>query len=197
MEVDWGGNLKHNYTLSGSMLMEVDWGGKLIINSMVDWGPHETHPNGHNISEIDWGGHGSRSNHMTEFLLSEVDSGAHDSTFFLFLVNIDCDAKSMESFTQGLWGELQQTMSSTPLIGHMTDSLDTGQTEDYAFNPKPIDPELDDPEQLTAESIQPYLSLVGQLHWLVTLGGLSPMHKSLHCPCSGQPQGNYKGSMFF
>ena len=23
------------------------------------------------------------------------------------------------------------------------------------------------------------------------------MHKSLHCPCSGQPQGNYKGSMFF
>ena len=23
------------------------------------------------------------------------------------------------------------------------------------------------------------------------------MHKSLHCPCSGQPQENYKGSMFF
>ena len=43
MEVDWGGNLKHNYTSSGSMLMEVDWGGKLIINSMVDWRAHETH----------------------------------------------------------------------------------------------------------------------------------------------------------
>ena len=71
----------------------------------------------------------------------------------------------MESFTQGLWGQLQQTMSSTPLIGHMTDSLDTGQTEDDAFNPKPIGPELDDPEQLTGKSIQPYLSLVGQLHW--------------------------------
>ena len=94
MEVEWGGNLKHNYTSSGSMLMEVDWGDKLIINSMVDWRTHETHPNGHNISQIDWGGHGSRSNHMTEFLLSEVDWGAHDSSFFLFFINIDCDAKS-------------------------------------------------------------------------------------------------------
>ena len=58
MEVDWGGNLKHNYTSCGFMLMEVDWECKLINNSMVDWGAHETHPNGHNISEIDWGGHG-------------------------------------------------------------------------------------------------------------------------------------------
>ena len=70
----------------------------------------------------------------------------------------------MESFTQKLWGELQQTMSSTPLIGHMTDSLHTGQTEDDAFNPKPIDPKIDDPEQLDGESTQPYLSLTGQLH---------------------------------
>ena len=115
--------------------MEVDWGGKLIINSMVDWGAHETHSNGHNISEIDWGGHGSSSNQMTEFLLSEVDWGAPDSSFFLFLVNFDYDAKPMEFFTQELWGELQQTMSSTTLIGHMTDSLDTGQTEDDAFSP--------------------------------------------------------------
>ena len=76
----------------------------------------------------------------------------------------------MEFFTQKWWGELQQTMSSTPLIGHMTDSLDNGQTEDDAFNLKPIDHELDDPEQLAGESIQPYLSLVGQLYWLVTLG---------------------------
>ena len=89
-----------------------------------------------------------------------------------FLVNIDCDAKPMEFCTQGLWGELQQSVSSTPLNGHMTGSLDTGQTEDDAFNPKPIDPELDDSEQLSGESIQPYLSLVGQLQWLVTLGRL-------------------------
>ena len=63
-------------------------------------------------------------------------------------------------------------MSSTPFIGHMTDSLDTGQTEDDAFNPKPIDPELNDSEQLTGKSIQPYLSLIGQLQRLVTLGRL-------------------------
>ena len=152
MEADWGGKLKHNYTSSGSMPMEVDWRGKLILNSMVDWGAHETHPTGHSIPEVDWGGHDSSSNHMNEFLSSEVDWGAY---FFLFLANIDYDAKAMEFLTQGLWGELQQSISSTPLIGHMTDSLDTCQTEDDAFNHKPIDPELDDSEQLTGESIQP------------------------------------------
>ena len=47
---------------------------------------------------------------------------------------MDYDAKPMEFFAQRLWGELQQKMSSTSLIGHMTDSLDTGQTEDVAFN---------------------------------------------------------------
>ena len=172
MEIDWGGNLKLIHTSCGCMLMEVDWGGNLIDNSMVDWGTHETQPNGQNISEVDWGSHGCSSNHMTECLPSEVDWGTHDSSFILFLVNIDYDAKPMEFFTQGLWGELQQTMSSTPLIGHMTDSLDTGQTEDDAFNPKKIGPELDDSEELTGESVQLYLSLIGQLHRLVTLGRL-------------------------
>ena len=76
----------------------------------------------------------------------------------------------MVFFTQGLWGELQPRMSSTPLIELLTDSLDTQQTEDDAFNLKPIDPELGDSEQLTGKSIQPFLSLVGQLQWLVTLG---------------------------
>ena len=100
------------------MLMEVDWGGKLIANSLDYWGDHETHPNGHKISEVDWGGHDCSSNHMNDFLFSEVDWGAHDSSFFLFLVNIDYDAKPMDFFTQGLGGELQQIMS--PLL-----SLDT------------------------------------------------------------------------
>ena len=63
-------------------------------------------------------------------------------------------------------------MPSTSLIEHMTDSLDIRQTEDDAFNPKPIDPELDGSKQLTGESTQPYLSLVGELQWLVTLGRL-------------------------
>ena len=121
MEVDWEGKLKLNYTSSRCMVMEVDWGGKLILNSMVDWGDHETHPNGHSLTEVDWGGHDVIPNHMNEFLLSEVDWGAHDSSFFLFLANIDYDAKPMEFFTQGLWEELQQKMSSTLLIGYLTD----------------------------------------------------------------------------
>ena len=170
MEVDWGGKLKLNYTSCGCMLMEVDSGGKLIVNSM---GTHETHANGHNISEVDWGGHHSSSNHMNEFIFSEVDWGAHDSSFFLFLVNIDYHAMPMEFSTQRLWGELQHKISSTPLIGYMNDSFYTGQTEDDVFNSIPIDPELDDSEQLTGKSIRPYLILVGQLQWLVTLGRLA------------------------
>ena len=54
---------------------------------------------------------------MTEFLLSEVDWGAHDSSFILFLVNIDYDSKPKYFFTQELWGRLPQRTSSTPLIG--------------------------------------------------------------------------------
>ena len=143
MEVDWRGKLKLNYTSCGCMLMEVDWGGKLIVSSMGDGELMK-------LTQMDTD---FCSNHMNKFLLSEVDWGAHDSTFFLFLVNIHYDAKPVQFFTKTLWGELQQIMSSTPLIGHMADSLDTGQTEDYTFNPKPNGHELDDSEQLTGESI--------------------------------------------
>ena len=105
-------------------------------------------------------------------MFSEVDWGAHDSSFFLFLLNIDYDANPKEYVIQGLWGELQPSISSTPPIEYMIDSLDTGQTEDDIFNSKPNDPKLDDSEQLAGKSIQPYLILVGQLKWLVTLGRL-------------------------
>ena len=98
----------------------IDWGGKLIVNhtsecmlSEVDCRAHQTHQNGHSITEgdwgghdislylmdgymlsgVDWGGHDSSSNHMNGFLLSKVDWGAHDSRFFLYLVHIDHDAK--------------------------------------------------------------------------------------------------------
>ena len=101
----------------------------------------------------------------------------------------------MEFFTQGLWGELQQSISSTPLIELLTDSLDTGQTEDDAFNSRPIDPELDDSEQLTGESIQPYLSLVGQLQWLVTLGRLVIHAQVTTLPMFRSTPGNYTEPM--
>ena len=156
--------------------MEIDWGGKFNCTSyrcpMANWQGHETHPTGHNTSEVDWGGHDPNTNHMNEPLLSEVDWGAHGSSLFLFLVNIDYDAKPNESFIQGLWGELQHRTPSIPLIGLQTDSLATGQTGDDIFNSTPINPDLDDPDQFTGESIQSFLTLVGQLQWLVILGRL-------------------------
>ena len=109
-------------------------------------------------------------NHMNGSLLSEVDWGAHDSSVFLFLVNIDYDAIPNDSSIQGLWGELHHRTSSIPLIGLQTDSLATGQTGDDIFNSTPFIPDLDDPEQLTGESIQSFLTFVVQLQWLVALG---------------------------
>ena len=40
------------------------------------------------------------------------------------------------------------------------------------FNSIPINPDVDDPEQLTGESIQSFLTLVVQLQWSVGLGRL-------------------------
>ena len=161
-------------SFGSSMLMEIDWGGKFNFTScgcpMANWQGHETHPTRHNTSEVDWGGHDPNPNHMNESLLSEVDWRAHDSSVFLFLVNIDYDAKPRESSIQGLWGELQHRTSSNPLIGLQTDFLATGQTGDDIFNSTTINPDLNDPEQLTGESIQSFLILVVQLQWLVALG---------------------------
>ena len=60
-EVDWGDQLKLNYTTYGYMLMEIDWGRKFNYTScgypMANWQGHETHPTGHETSEVDWGGH--------------------------------------------------------------------------------------------------------------------------------------------
>ena len=85
-----------NNTSCGFMLKEVDWRGKHPINSVVDWQRHETYPTGHNISEVDWG-------------------ALHDSSFFLFVVNIDYDAKPKDFFTQELWGGLSERITSTTL----------------------------------------------------------------------------------
>ena len=84
---------------------------------MANWQGHETHPTGHSTSEVNLGGHNPNPNHMNESLLSEVDWGAHDSSIFLFLVNIDYDAKPNESSIQGLWGELQHRNPPFLLLG--------------------------------------------------------------------------------
>ena len=75
-------NIKLNYTTYGYMLMEIDWGGKFNYTScgcpMANWQGHETHPTGHNTSEVDWVGHDPNPIHVNESLLSEVDWGAHN-----------------------------------------------------------------------------------------------------------------------
>ena len=96
-----------NNTSCGFMLKEVDWGRNLEVNYASG---------GLNISEVDWGDHDPSTNNMNKILLSEVDWGAlHDSSFFLFLVTIDYDARPKDFFTQELWGGPPERTSSTTL----------------------------------------------------------------------------------
>ena len=125
------------------MLKEVDWGGKHPINSVVDWQRHETYPTGHNISEVDWG-------------------ALHDSSFFLFLVNIDYDAMSKDFFTQELWGGLPERTRSTTLISlnHVEGKL--VHHLELQKEPSRLDHQLDqqrDPKSSTHPGIFPNPSL--------------------------------------
>ena len=60
-------------------------------------------------------------------------------------------------------------------------------------------PELDDTELLTGESIQHYLTMIGQLQWLVTLGRVDHPCTSHHhvqiqvCPKKRAPRKATKG----
>ena len=106
-----------NNTSCGFMLKEEDWGRNLKLNYTSG---------GLNISEVDWGDHDPSTNNMNKILLSEVDWGAlHYSSFFLFLVNIDYDAKPKDFFTQELWGGLSERTSSTTLrsLNHIEGKL--------------------------------------------------------------------------
>ena len=44
--------------------MKVDWGGKIIVNSMVNWGVHETHQTEHSTTRVHWGDHDPTLNPM-------------------------------------------------------------------------------------------------------------------------------------
>ena len=71
-------------------------------------------------------------------MLPEVDWGAHNSSFFIYLENISHDGDPKSFFTQGLRVGLPQRTSSTPLMEYLKDSFDTGQIEDGFFNSKSI-----------------------------------------------------------
>ena len=119
-EVDWGDKLKLNYTTSGYMFKEVDWGDKSNYTScgcpMANW-------------------HAS--------LLSEVDWGAHHSSVFPFLVNIDYDVKSQDFFTQGIWGGPAVRTSSPTLrsLNHVEGKL--AHYLDLQRDPSRLDHQLD------------------------------------------------------
>ena len=173
-EVDWGDKLKLNYTPYGYMLMEIDWGGKFNYTScghpMANWQGHETHPTGHKTSEVDWGGHGPNGS---------------DNPPPMFIINLDDLLGSIFLLPMDENGERKRATISEHVKDQVRFKLkiDGDQLDD--LNPNHVNesllsevdwgahnPDTDDPEQLTGESIQSFLTFVVRLQWLVTLGRL-------------------------
>ena len=173
-EVDWGDKLKLNYTTHGYMLMEIDWGGKFNYTScgypMANWQGHERHPPGHKTSEVDWGGH---------------DPNGPDNPPPMSIINLDDLLESIFLLPMDENGERKRATISEhvkdqvrfklkidgdqlhdPYPNHVNESL-LLEVDCGAHNP-----DADDPEQLTGESIQFFLTVVVQLQWLVALGRL-------------------------
>ena len=173
-EVDWGDKLKLNYTTHGYMLMEIDWGGKFNYTScgypMANWQGHEKHPTGHKTSEVDWGGH---------------DPNGSDNPPSMPIINLDDLLGSIFLLPMDENGERKRATISEHVKDQVRFKLkiDGDQLDD--LNPNHVNesllsevdwgahnPDADDPEQLTGESIQSFLTFVVQLQWLVTLGRL-------------------------
>ena len=173
-EVDWGDKLKLNYTTHGYMLMEIDWGGKFNYTScgypMANWKGHEKHPTGHKTSEVDWGGH---------------DPNGPDNPPPMSTINLDDLLGSIFLLPMDENGERKRATISEHVKDQVRFKLkiDGDQLDD--LNPNHVNesllsevdwgahsPDADDLEQLTGESIQPFLTFVVQLQWLVTLGRL-------------------------
>ena len=173
-EVDWGDKLKLNYTTHGYMLMEIDWGGKFNYTSceypMANWQGHETHPTGHKTSEVDWGGH---------------DPNGPDKPPPMSIINLDDLLGSIFLLPMDENGERKRATISEhvkdqvrfklkidrdqlddPYPNHVDESL-LSEVDWGAHNP-----DADDPEQVTGESVQSFLTFVVQLQWLVALGRL-------------------------
>ena len=153
-EVDWGDKLKLNYTISGYMLKEVDWGDKSNCTScgcpMANW--HES-------------------------FLSEVDWGAHHSSVFLFLVDIDYDAKSQDFFTQGIWGGLAVRTSSTTLrsLNHVKGKL--ANYLNLQKDPSRLDHQLDQQKDSKSSPCPQYESIYNLLNqWDPGENLLLPQH---------------------
>ena len=173
-EVDWGDKLKLNYTTYGYMLMEIDWGGKFNYTScgypMANWQGHETHPTGHKTSEVDWGGHDPNgSDNPPPMSIINLDD-LLGRTFLLPMdengerkrATISEHVKDQVRFKLKIDGDQLDDLNPNHVNESLLSEVDWGAQT----------PDADDPEQLTGESIQSFLTLVVQLQWLVTLGRL-------------------------
>ena len=173
-EVDWGDKLKLNYTTYGYILMEIDWGGKFNYTScghpMANWQGHETHPTGHKTSEVDWGGHDPNGpDNPPPMSIINLD----DLLGRIFLLPIDENGerkratisehvKDQVRFKLKIDGDQLDDLNPNHVNESLLSEVDWG-----AHNP-----DADDPEQLTGESIQSFLTFVVQLQWFVALGRL-------------------------
>ena len=173
-EVDWGDKLKLNYTTQGYMLMEIDWGGKFNYTSceypMANWQGHETHPTGHKTSEVDWGGH---------------DPNGPDKPPPMSIINLDDLLGSIFLLPMDENGERKRATISEHVKDQVRFKLKIDRDQLDDLNPNHVNeslisevdwgahnPDADDLEQLTGESIQSFLTFVVQLQWLVALGRL-------------------------
>ena len=173
-EVDWGDKLKLNYTTYGYMLMEINWGGTFNYTSceypMANWQGHETHPTGHKTSEVDWGGH---------------DPNGPDNPPPMSIINLDDLLGSIFLLPMDENGERKRATISEHVKDQVRFKLKIDGDQFDDLNPTHVNesllsevdwgahnPDADDPEQLTGESIQSFLTFVVQLKWLVTLGRL-------------------------
>ena len=173
-EVDWGDKLKLNYSTHGYMLMEIDWGGKFNYIScgypMTNWQGHEKHPIGHKTSEVDWGGH---------------DPNGPDNPPPMSTINLDDLLGSIFLLPMDENGERKRATISEHVKDQVRFKLKIDRDQFDDLNPNHVNesllsevdwgahnPDADDPEQLTGESIQSFLTFVVQLQWLVTLGRL-------------------------
>ena len=136
------------------MLKEVDWGDKSNCTScgcpMANW--HES-------------------------LLSEVDWGAHHSSVFLFLVNIDYDVKSQDFSTQEIWGGLAVRTSSTTLrsLNHVEERL--AHLLDLQKDPSCLDHQLNKQRNSTYSSCPQHESSYNLLNqWDPGENPLLPQH---------------------
>ena len=173
-KVDWGDKLKLNYTTHGYMLMEIDWGGKFNYTScgypMANWQGYEKHPTGQKTSEVDWGGHDPNGpNNPPPMPIINLD----DLLGSIFLLPMDENGerkratisehvKDQVRFKLKIDGDQFDDLNPNHVNESLLSEVDWG-----AHNP-----DADDPEQLTGESIQSFLTFVVQLQWLVTLGRL-------------------------